>query len=671
MKLTPTLVVGSLLLGLVPTAWSAEVVNIRSGQVGGSPGLPGQADSNVRALSGSACCVPLSATPFAPAQFAAASSGAPARIVTPSPAWAAVTLPQDPSARWIHNSSTNGYPAPAVSSMFAVDFTITTPSATTARLDIAYSADDTLGDYYDSTPINPSRFYVNGIPIPATTVPGGFGGSRSETYFAVPVHTGVNTLYVYQRDGGGSVSGLIFTARISIGVDFALESEPNGTKAESDLMTPIFEGDCITGTSTGTVAGSGNGASSSADVFRVRTLARPPGVYRHELTLTSATPGHTGTLRGLSQVAGGAGQPGVVVAGTDVEIQTSTVVPERRNAWYGFGKGEEVFYAVSGTTAATASYSACLVTTEVPVEDLTLPNLPPLLQAGSIVLTTVGQGHSSDTEIHLFDANLVPIAGGSNDEIVGGGGGLSHLVRTLAPGTYYLAIGVHNVATNQNSPADDASTTGPVLDFPDAIVSSTNAPGLDVSFSVTDGTATVAKTAILPPSTSFALRFYRFQLYAIGIGQFCDNAGQPTLCPCGNLGTPGNGCANSLAPGGANLAAAGTAGASNSTDSLVLTATDVYGPCLFFQGTSWWTGGALLGDGVLCVGGSIIRLGVVFPFGGVATYPGGSTPNAIHIAGATSNGDVRYYQAWYRDAAVFCTAGNFNLTQGVSIAWGP
>lgn len=671
MKHAHILLVSILSLASAQTAWSAEVVTFRSGQVGGTPGLPGQADSNVRSLSGSTCCAPLSATAFTPAQFAAASSGVSARIVTPSSAWAAPSLPPDPSARWIHNSSTNGYPSPAVSSLYAIDFSITTPGATSARLDIAYSADDTLGDYYDSTPANPSRFYVNGIPIPVTTVPGGFGGWRSETYLAVPVHTGTNTLYVYQRDGGGSVSGLIFTARVSIGVEFTLESEPNGTKAESDLVTPVFEGDCITGTSTGGVIGSGNGGLASADYFRIRTLAQPLGVYRHELTLTSATPGHTATLRGLSQVSGGVGQPGIVVAGTDVALQTSTSSPTRMNAWYGFGRGEGVFYAVSGTSATTSSYSACLVTTAVPVEDLTLPNLPPLLQAGSIVITTVGQGHSSDTELHLFDANLVPIPGGSNDEIAGGGGSLSQLVRTLTPGEYYLAVGVHNVATDHNSPADDAATTSSVLDLPDAIASSSSTSALDVSFSISDGTSTIAKTASLPASTAFALRFYRFQLYTVGVSQVCDTAGQPTLCPCGNSGAPGNGCANSSAPLGANLSTAGVAGASASTDSLVLTATDVPGPCLFFQGTSWWTGGVFLGDGVLCAGGSIIRLGVVFPFVGMASYPGGSAPNPIHVAGATSPGDVRTYQAWYRDAAPFCTAGTFNLTQGLSVLWGP
>jgi hypothetical protein len=31
----------------------------------------------------------------------------------------------------------------------------------------------------------------------------------------------------------------------------------------------------------------------------------------------------------------------------------------------------------------------------------------------------------------------------------------------------------------------------------------------------------------------------------------------------------------------------------------------------------------------------------------------------------------RAYQLWYRDAASFCTASTFNLTNAVEIAWEP
>ncbi len=154
---------------------------------------------------------------------------------------------------------------------------------------------------------------------------------------------------------------------------------------------------------------------------------------------------------------------------------------------------------------------------------------------------------------------------------------------------------------------------------------------------------------------------------------FCFGDGTGTPCPCGNSGALGSGCANSTFAGGANLASSGIAGASAGTDTLVLTATNVPGPGLFFQGDGQFAGGAgiVFGDGLLCAGGTILRLGVVFPTGTSASYPGGLTPNPIHVGGATVAGDVRNYQCWYRDSAVFCSPATYNLTQGLTLTFGP
>jgi len=34
-------------------------------------------------------------------------------------------------------------------------------------------------------------------------------------------------------------------------------------------------------------------------------------------------------------------------------------------------------------------------------------------------------------------------------------------------------------------------------------------------------------------------------------------------------------------------------------------------------------------------------------------------------------GDVRRYQVWFRDAAAFCTASTFNLSNGLEASWSP
>jgi hypothetical protein len=92
---------------------------------------------------------------------------------------------------------------------------------------------------------------------------------------------------------------------------------------------------------------------------------------------------------------------------------------------------------------------------------------------------------------------------------------------------------------------------------------------------------------------------------------------------------------------------------------------------LYFQGTSQLGGGAgsVFGDGLRCVGGTIIRLGTKNNVAGTSTYPVAGDAS-VSVRGAVSAGDVRMYQVWYRNAAAFCTSSTFNLTNGVEVSWG-
>jgi hypothetical protein len=150
---------------------------------------------------------------------------------------------------------------------------------------------------------------------------------------------------------------------------------------------------------------------------------------------------------------------------------------------------------------------------------------------------------------------------------------------------------------------------------------------------------------------------------------FCFGDGTSAACPCAAVGAPGNGCPSSVSAAGGKLAGSGIARIA--ADSLVLTNTLVpNGPGLYYQGSG--ATDVAFGDGKLCGGVGIVRLGVVFASASTSSYPGGLTPNPIHIAGATNAGDVRHYQTWYRDSAVgFCTASLFNLTNAVTLTWAP
>jgi len=108
-------------------------------------------------------------------------------------------------------------------------------------------------------------------------------------------------------------------------------------------------------------------------------------------------------------------------------------------------------------------------------------------------------------------------------------------------------------------------------------------------------------------------------------------------------------------------------------DGLALQATQVpNGPGLYFQGTSLMSAGAGIpfGDGLLCAGGSIVRLGVVFASSNASTYPRTGIDPIVSLQGANAAGDTRSYQVWYRDSDVsFCSSAVFNLTNALTLTW--
>jgi hypothetical protein len=252
------------------------------------------------------------------------------------------------------------------------------------------------------------------------------------------------------------------------------EVEPNDSKATATIAASggpgMATGQTITGVSI-------SGVGTGLDYFRVKTASAPLGIYRHRLALSSTTPLQVGTIRGLTQTNG------VIAPTSDVSVQTTsaTTTPPRFVQWYGFGRQEEIYYRVTGNSDSPGTYTSTLET--LPVTPLSGPTLPP----GSIVISTIGQT-TLDTDLWIYDSafNAIPNAGNDEESVAGGGTGAtaqSRLVRTLTPGTYYLAISRFNLANNQASPVDDDFRAGAVLDFPHAVAcSSVSAPStLNVS----------------------------------------------------------------------------------------------------------------------------------------------------------------------------------------------
>jgi hypothetical protein len=136
-------------------------------------------------------------------------SGANAQPVSPYSGFWLTSLPCDSQAQWIAVDSNRS----ARSILFAQPFEIPCrPVDGTVTLTFCWAVDDRLGD--PSGGPNPAGVYINGVPLP---ISGGSMGSQSTATVSVPasiLNPGVNWLYVYVRDLGCAVSGVIYSATI-------------------------------------------------------------------------------------------------------------------------------------------------------------------------------------------------------------------------------------------------------------------------------------------------------------------------------------------------------------------------------------------------------------------------------------------------------------------------
>lgn len=194
-------------------AVAVETHVLRTGQSGGGPGVCGNADDSFTYVSNTACGTALAASPFQPIDFNAAATGLPAHVITPIAQWGQ-SLPCDPEARWINSSETACWGDPQ-SALYACPFVVAEPCQSTATVEVCWMVDDALGDsLYGGA--NPIGVYLNGTPLNALFVNGSYATETTASQSGVPVNPGLNYLYVYQRDAGCAISGLILSATISI-----------------------------------------------------------------------------------------------------------------------------------------------------------------------------------------------------------------------------------------------------------------------------------------------------------------------------------------------------------------------------------------------------------------------------------------------------------------------
>lgn len=152
-------------------------------------------------------------------------------------------------------------------------------------------------------------------------------------------------------------------------------------------------------------------------------------------------------------------------------------------------------------------------------------------------------------------------------------------------------------------------------------------------------------------------------------GGYCFGDGSSELCPCANAGWSDHGCRNSIYASGAQLAYFGNA--SVGSDTLVLTASSMSGnTSLYFQGSG--TADVPFDDGKICVGGTLLRVGLKGVAGGSSWNPT-ELDSPISVKGALPPaGGTRHYQVVYRNSdPSFCTPATTNRTNGVTVVWVP
>jgi Tol biopolymer transport system component len=153
-------------------------------------------------------------------------------------------------------------------------------------------------------------------------------------------------------------------------------------------------------------------------------------------------------------------------------------------------------------------------------------------------------------------------------------------------------------------------------------------------------------------------------------------------CPCSNPPSgPERGCDNSYATGGASLRISG--GEYLSSDTIVFSAggEPPNAVSIVLQGSAAIPGGAVYGQGVRCIGGSLKRLYVLYASrGGRSTGPiilaGEPTVHerSAALGDTIQAGSTRWYMMMYRDGIVLggCPASStFNTTQTSQVTWSP
>lgn len=280
---------------------------------------------------------------------------------------------------------------------------------------------------------------------------------------------------------------LIATFGMATHANAQAETEPNDSKAAADAF--LLPG----ASTTAVIVGNSTSATGAGlDYFRASVPSRAtPGFYRHRLVVTSTTPGHTLTIRGLQQLSG-------FITDVDVAVQTSDAgtTPQRFVQWYTTETGGDVYIRLTGAAATTSNYSLDYEVASVPIA------AGPTIEIGARIVRTTN-ATSADTDLWIYDGNRIAIPGLGNDD-VSQSSSQSAINRTWSAGIYFVVVSDFNLANNLASPPEDFYRDANVLDFPGVLAQSTTLTGVLLPLDIEANLVTLTKTE------PYEIKFVRF-----------------------------------------------------------------------------------------------------------------------------------------------------------------
>lgn len=199
---------------LVQTTFAhADVITIRTGQVGAGPGpCPGLDDSFRYYAPETQCGQPILPVPFEPSDFERACFGPPAPVVAPYyTAWAPA-MACDSLARWISSAVDASCFGRSVSALYCAGFDSHCTLADSVK--VCWLVDDFLGDQPSYPGPNPDGIYINGVSLGPAFSGGNPVTPTTAVAYNVPLTNGSNSLQVYQRDAGCAVSGIMLSCTV-------------------------------------------------------------------------------------------------------------------------------------------------------------------------------------------------------------------------------------------------------------------------------------------------------------------------------------------------------------------------------------------------------------------------------------------------------------------------